>query len=52
MSPAERYSRFRECTVVREGAAADAREWSEHEVQAMWFAGSFGKNFTASDGAR
>ena len=50
MSPSDRYSRLRECAIVREGAAADAREWSEHEVQALWFAGSFGKNFTATDG--
>jgi diadenosine tetraphosphatase ApaH/serine/threonine PP2A family protein phosphatase len=48
--PSDRYFRIRECTVMREGAAADEREWTEHEVQALWFAGSFGKNFTTTDG--
>jgi hypothetical protein len=51
MSPADRYSLLRECAIIREGAAAAAaREWSEHEVQALWFAGAFGKNFTTTDG--
>ena len=50
MAPAERYSRLRDCALVREPSATDAREWSEHELQALWFAGSFGRNFTTTDG--
>ncbi len=49
MTSADRYSRLRDAALVREGAA-DARGWSEHEVQAAWFAGSLGKGFTATDG--
>jgi hypothetical protein len=51
VSPADRYSRLREGAFVREGnAAPDARRWSEHELQALWFAGSFGRDFTTTDG--
>ncbi len=46
MAPADRYSSLRECALVREGVAGDLREWSEHEVQAAWFAGGFGRKFT------
>ena len=51
MSSSDRYSHLREVALVREGGTSrDAREWSEHELQALWFAGSFGKNFTTTDG--
>ena len=53
MSPADRYSRLRDDAFVREGGKLpDAREWSEHELQALWFAGSFGRDFTTTDGRR
>ncbi|MEQ1853318.1 MAG: DUF2851 family protein [Chthoniobacteraceae bacterium] len=51
MSPADRYSRLRESAFVREGGAhAGAGSWSEHELQALWFAGAFGREFVATDG--
>lgn len=51
MSPADRYSRLRENAFVREGGAhAGSGRWSEHELQALWFAGAFGREFTTIDG--
>jgi hypothetical protein len=51
MSPADRYSRLRSGGLVREGAGhLDAGDCSEDELQALWFAGSFGREFTATDG--
>ena len=36
---------------MREGGKLlDVRHWSEHELQALWFAGSFGRDFTTTDG--
>ena len=51
MSPADRYSHLRQTALVREGGRLlDAREWPEHELQACWFAGRFGRDFTTTDG--
>ena len=53
MSPVDRYSRLRDGAFVREGfGPTDARAWSEHELQARWFAGSFGRDFTTIDGRK
>ena len=36
---------------MREGdRLLDARRWSEHELQAHWFAGTFGREFATTDG--
>ena len=53
MSPADRYSRLRDDAFVREGGKLpDACDWTEHELQALWFAGSFGRDFTTTDGRK
>ena len=53
MSPADRYSRLREVALVRESTgSSDAGQWTEHELQALWFAGSFGRDFTTTDGRK
>jgi hypothetical protein len=51
VSPADRYARLRESAFLREGSGhAEAGQWSEHELQALWFAGAFGREFTTTDG--
>ena len=36
---------------MHEGAQRpDAAQWTEHELQAVWFAGSFGRDFVTPDG--
>ena len=53
MSPADRYTVVRQTALMREGGRLlDAREWPEHEVQAHWFAGGFGREFETTDGRR
>jgi hypothetical protein len=51
VSPADRYARLRESAFLREGSGhVEAGQWSEHELQALWFAGAFGRDFTTTDG--
>jgi len=50
MNPAERYQTLRARALMREGSRLDARHWPEHELQALWFSGAFGTEFTTSDG--
>ncbi len=51
VSPADHYHRLRENAFVREGGQPpDTRRWTEHELQALWFAGSFGRDFTTTEG--
>ena len=52
MNPTERYEKLRQVALVREGSRLDARHWPESELQAVWFAGAFGQEFTATDGRR
>jgi hypothetical protein len=53
MTPADRYAVLRQSALVREdGKLLDARDWSEHELQAHWFAGGFGRDFETTDGRR
>ena len=53
MSPADRYSRLRDDAFVREGGKLpDACDWTEHELQALWFAGNFGRDFATTDGRK
>jgi hypothetical protein len=53
MSPPERYTRLRQSVLLREGSQpSDPRDWPEHELQALWFAGAFGREFTTTDGRR
>src|SRR5215207_11275090 len=53
MTPADRYASLRQCALVREGGRLlDARQWPEHELQAHWFAGGFGRDFETADGRR
>ena len=53
MTPADRYASLRQSALVREGGKLlDARHWSEHELQAHWFAGGFGRDFETADGRR
>ena len=51
MSPADRYSQLRERAVVHE-SARDPRDWAEQELQAAWFVGAFGRDFTTTDGRK
>lgn len=51
MFPADRYADLRQCILLQEsGQFLDARQWPEHEVQAHWFAGGFGRDFKTVDG--
>lgn len=51
MTAPERYERLREAALIREGCQRlSPKDWPEHEVQALWFAGAFGKEFTTTDG--
>ena len=52
MSPGERYAALLEPAAEEESLLRVPRRFSEHEVQAHWFAGSFGREFTAIDGRR
>lgn len=50
-SPAERYADIRTTERLREGSLIEApRRMSEHELQAHWFAGDFGREFTSTAG--
>jgi hypothetical protein len=50
MTPADRYSVLRQRAHLQEEKLFDLRQWSEHELQAMWFAGGFGREFATTDG--
>ncbi len=51
MNPSERYERLRQPGLIREGAQRlSPKDWPEHEVQALWFAGAFGREFTTTEG--
>lgn len=53
MSPADRYEELREQVLFREGPQrAGVRDWAEHELQALWFAGALGREFTTTDGRK
>jgi hypothetical protein len=53
MTPADRYAVLRQSALVREGGKLlDVRRWPEHELQAHWFAGGFGRDFDTTDGRR
>ncbi len=49
MAPAENYARIRTPALLCEKPQS-AREWSEQELQAHWFAGGFGREFRTTDG--
>jgi hypothetical protein len=52
MTPGERYATLMEPATREESLLSVPRRQSEHEVQAHWFAGNFGRVFTATDGRR
>ncbi len=49
MAPAENYTRIYTPALLFEKSSA-VREWSEQELQAHWFGGGFGREFTTTDG--
>jgi hypothetical protein len=52
MSPGDRYASLLATTVREDELFATPREFDEHEVQAHWFAGDFGREFHTTDGRR
>jgi hypothetical protein len=48
----ERYAELLQPAAREESLIEVAREFSEHEVQAHWFAGKFGREFITTDGRR
>lgn len=52
MTPGDRYAALIEPAAREESLLTVPRKLSEHEVQAHWFAGNFGRDFTATDGRR
>jgi hypothetical protein len=52
MTPGDRYAALMEPAAREESLLSVPRRLSEHEVQAHWFAGNFGREFTATDGRR
>jgi hypothetical protein len=52
MNPGDRYSALLTPHVREESLLRTDRKFSEHELQAHWFAGDFGREFTATDGRR
>ena len=52
MKSAERYENLRDALVREEPLGGALREWSELELQAHWFAGDFGREFSTITGQR
>jgi Protein of unknown function (DUF2851) len=52
MTPGERYAALMQPAAREEYLLSVPRRQSEHEVQAHWFAGNFGREFTATDGRK
>lgn len=52
MSPADRYAALMEEPVREEALLRVPREFTEHELQAHWFAGDFGREFVTTDGQK
>src|SRR5688572_13924452 len=52
MNLANRYSTLRSALVREEPLLTVPREWTELELQAHWFAGDFGREFTSTTGER
>ena len=52
MTPGDRYAALIGPAAREESLLTVPRKLSEHEVQAHWFAGSFGREFIATDGRR
>ncbi len=52
MSAGSRYSELLTSRTREESLLRVPRKFSEHEMQAHWFAGDFGREFTATDGRR
>jgi hypothetical protein len=52
MTPGDRYGELIGPAAREESLLTVPRKLSEYEVQAHWFAGSFGREFMASDGRR
>jgi len=50
MNPAHRYEHLRNAAVREEPLLSVPRTWNELELQAHWFAGEFGRDFTATTG--
>jgi hypothetical protein len=50
MKPADRYEQLRHAAVREEPLLGVPREWDELELQAHWFAGEFGRDFTTTTG--
>jgi len=50
MNPAHRYEHLRNAAVREEPLLSVPRAWTELELQAHWFAGDFGRDFTATTG--
>ena len=52
MSPVDRYGTLRNALVREDSLLTVPREWTELELQAHWFAGDFGREFTSTTGER
>lgn len=53
MHPGDRYGAWRaSANVLESSLLPNQRDLSEHEVQALWFAGEFGCEFTSTAGAK
>src|SRR5829696_9170895 len=52
LCPGDRYAALIESPVREDVLLRVPRRMSEHELQARWFAGEFGRDFTSTDGRR